>query len=183
MNPNNQREEEKVSLQDLGNLGELIGAVATVATLVYLAIQVRANTRSNEASSVQHMLDGARDRIIIPNVTRADVPEIMSRGLTSVEELKPTEKVRFMWMIVEQVLQLQNVLNLRNRQLLSEADYNTWLVYVGSFVRTPGGKELWPQVAKVVSQDVRKVLDTHLIKEPNLPSLIDMWPIMDTRKW
>jgi len=172
-----------VNIQDLGSLGELIGAIATVATLVYLAIQVRANTRSNEASSVQHMLDGARDRIIIPNVNHEDVPEIMSRGLTSVDQLKPVEKIRFMWMLVEHALQLQNVLNLRNRQLLSETDYNTWLVYVGSFIRTPGGKALWPQVAEVVSQDVRRVLDAHLVDEPDLPSLLELMPALDARKW
>jgi hypothetical protein len=172
-----------MNLQDLGGLGEIVGAIATVATLIYLAIQVRANTRSNEASSVQHMLDGARDHIIIPNVNHEDVPEIMSQGLTSVEQLKPVEKIRFMWMLVEHALQLQNVLNLRNRQLLSEADYNTWLVYVGSFLRTPGGQKLWPQVAEVISQDVVKVLGAHLADEPNLPSLLDLCPVMDTRNW
>ena len=172
-----------MNIQDLGSLGELIGAVATIATLIYLAIQVRANTRSNEAASVQHMLDGARIHTVNPNVVHGEVPDIMSRGLTSVDQLKPAEKVRFMWILVEHALQLQNVLNLRNRGLLSETDYNTWLVYAGSLMRTPGGKELWPQVADVVSQDVRKVLDAHLADKPNLPSLLEILPVMDTRNW
>ncbi len=34
-----------MTIQDLGSLGELIAAVATVATLVYLALQIRQNTR------------------------------------------------------------------------------------------------------------------------------------------
>ena len=167
----------------IGATAEVVGAISVVVTLVYLAIQVRANTRSNEAASVQHMLDGARDHTINPNVVNGEVPDIMSRGLTSVDQLKPAEKVRFMWILVEHALQLQNVLNLRNRGLLSETDYNTWLVYAGSLMRTPGGKELWPQVAEVVSQDVRKVLDAHLADKPNLPSLLDLWPLMDTRNW
>lgn len=35
-----------MSLQDLGNLGELIAALATVLTLGYLAIQLKQNTNA-----------------------------------------------------------------------------------------------------------------------------------------
>jgi len=44
-----------MTIQDLGNIGELVAAIATVATLVYLAIQIRSNTiavRSAAAQSV-----------------------------------------------------------------------------------------------------------------------------------
>jgi hypothetical protein len=40
-----------VTLQDLGNIGELIAAAATVATLIYLAIQVRASNRLARAEA------------------------------------------------------------------------------------------------------------------------------------
>ena len=33
-----------MTIDELGNIGELVGAVATVGTLVYLALQIRANT-------------------------------------------------------------------------------------------------------------------------------------------
>jgi hypothetical protein len=33
-----------MSIQDLGSLGELIAAIATVGTLIYLALQIRQNT-------------------------------------------------------------------------------------------------------------------------------------------
>ncbi len=40
-----------MTLQDLGNLGEFIGAIAVVITLVYLAAQIRQNTRALHSSS------------------------------------------------------------------------------------------------------------------------------------
>jgi len=40
-----------VTFQDLGNIGELIAAVATVATLIYLAIQIRASNRLARAEA------------------------------------------------------------------------------------------------------------------------------------
>jgi hypothetical protein len=40
-----------VTIQDLGSLGEFVAAVATVATLVYLSIQIRASNRLARAEA------------------------------------------------------------------------------------------------------------------------------------
>jgi len=40
-----------MTLHDLGNLGEFIGAIAVVISLVYLAAQIRQNTRALHGSS------------------------------------------------------------------------------------------------------------------------------------
>ncbi|MFT4562405.1 MAG: hypothetical protein ACI9BW_002149 [Gammaproteobacteria bacterium] len=172
-----------MNIQDWGSIGELIGAIATVATLIYLAIQVRANTQSQELSSIQYMLDGARDRIIRPGVENPVVANIWARGMATPEDLTPTEKVQFIWILTEHLLQLQNVLNLRKQNALSEFDYQTWLVYTGSVIRTPGGQELWSQISQVVSQDVVQAIDVHLADQPDLPSFIDMYTVMDARRW
>jgi hypothetical protein len=42
-----------MSLEDLGNIGEFVAAVAVVVSLVYVAVQIRQNTRSVRASSYQ----------------------------------------------------------------------------------------------------------------------------------
>ena len=39
-----------MSIQDLGAIGELLAAVATLATLIYLALQIKQNTRSVQNS-------------------------------------------------------------------------------------------------------------------------------------
>ena len=40
-------------LEQLGNLGDFISGIAVVITLVYLAIQIRQNTRSTKTQSWQ----------------------------------------------------------------------------------------------------------------------------------
>ena len=40
-----------MTIQELGSLGEFIAAIATLATLVYLAVQIRQNTKSVRAST------------------------------------------------------------------------------------------------------------------------------------
>jgi hypothetical protein len=46
-----------VTIQDLGNLGEFIAAMATVATLVYLAVQIRQSNIAARAQSRQTLID------------------------------------------------------------------------------------------------------------------------------
>ena len=43
--------------QLLGNYGEFVGAIAVVATLAYLAIQIRQNTRTMETTALRSMQD------------------------------------------------------------------------------------------------------------------------------
>ncbi|MFT4560578.1 MAG: hypothetical protein ACI9BW_000312 [Gammaproteobacteria bacterium] len=171
-----------MNLQDVGSIGELVGAVATVGTLVYLAIQVRRNTQALQASSVQNMLDGPRDRIVAPTIQNREVADIHARGLSSFEDLDETEQTRFTFLLIEHVVQFENVKNLHQRRLVTDENYATWLIYVGAFIRTPGGSVAWPQVANVVDKGAAKALETHLQENPDLPSLLQLMPVMDKRK-
>ena len=105
-----------MTILELGALGEFLGAIGVIATLVYLAVQVRQNTRSLEASqrlalaqtyqmrsdALQNMLvQAASSEIggIICKLTQAGYPE----NLAALEELTPEEWSRFrQWHIAQQ---------------------------------------------------------------------------------
>ena len=44
-----------MSIQDWGSIGELLAALATLATLIYLAAQVRQNTRALKSATFQNI--------------------------------------------------------------------------------------------------------------------------------
>jgi hypothetical protein len=46
-----------VTLGDLGNIGEFVGAIAVLATLIYLAIQIRQNSATTRAHIRQSLAD------------------------------------------------------------------------------------------------------------------------------
>lgn len=43
-------------IENLGNIGDFIGGIGVVVTLVYLAVQVRQNTRTVRLSSIQQVM-------------------------------------------------------------------------------------------------------------------------------
>jgi len=75
----------RVILEALGNIGDFIGGIAVVATLLYLAAQIRQNTKSLQTASRQEISSGYRES----NRLRLD-PETglaWAKGLTSFSEL------------------------------------------------------------------------------------------------
>ena len=54
-----------MTLEDLGNLGEFIAAVAVVVSLVYLALQIRQNTRSVRDSAFQAVASSVQETSIL----------------------------------------------------------------------------------------------------------------------
>ena len=43
-------------IENLGNIGDLIGGVGVIATLIYLATQIRQNTSSHRTASIQQII-------------------------------------------------------------------------------------------------------------------------------
>ena len=61
-----------MTIQDLGSIGELVGGLAVIATLIYLAAQIRQNTAMITAQTVQASVD-ATQRVLL---FRTENPEL-----------------------------------------------------------------------------------------------------------
>ena len=105
-----------MTIMELGALGELLGAIGVIASLIYLAAQVRQNTRAMEesrrlalaqtyqmrADALQEMLvTAAQSEIgaIIVKLTGHGYPE----DISALDELSDEERGRFrQWQIAQQ---------------------------------------------------------------------------------
>lgn len=89
-----------MSIQDWGAIGEIIGALAVVASLIYLAVQIRHSTRQ-----ISHSLDSAKLAAFDQNVesgnrarelliTNPEVTELLLKGFVDYRNLPPTDQFR-----------------------------------------------------------------------------------------
>ena len=78
----------------LGAIAETLGAIGVIATLLYLAQQIRSNTRSVRASTYQEM-DRAIREVELLSAENPDVSRILFAGLSDFDSLAPEEKPRF----------------------------------------------------------------------------------------
>lgn len=61
-----------MTIQDLGAIGELVGGIAVIATLIYLAMQIRQNTAMITAQAVQASVDATQRTLLF----RVEHPEL-----------------------------------------------------------------------------------------------------------
>jgi hypothetical protein len=83
-----------VNLEDLGNVGEFIGGLAVFVTLVYLAIQIRQNTRMLRASAEQTTRSDST-AVIGLSAMSPENASVYHRGLADPDTLSPEERTHF----------------------------------------------------------------------------------------
>jgi hypothetical protein len=87
-----------VTLSDLSNLGTFVSALAVVASLIFVGIQLRQNTRAVKATASQaHTAHW--QAMLTPVIEHEDVAEIYRRGLSGMDSLTDNERVRFIVLV------------------------------------------------------------------------------------
>lgn len=83
-----------MTIQELGSIGEFVGAIAVVLSLVYLAYQIRQNTRSVRASTHHTSARAAYETQNLFAESEA-VARIFRTGAREPNKLTGDERVRF----------------------------------------------------------------------------------------
>ena len=79
---------------ELGAIGELVGGVAVLVTLIYLAVQLRQLKQQNLLASYRHNYDSLNDFCDVFSGS-AELASIIVRGRESISTLSPEEYLRF----------------------------------------------------------------------------------------
>jgi len=89
-----------VNWEAISAIGQLMGAIAVVISLNYLASAVRSNTRATRDASMRWVSDNYT-RWIKQISGNPDLSELYYRGIHDFESLKGAELVRFSALMVE----------------------------------------------------------------------------------
>jgi len=131
-----------MTLEDLGNIGEFIAAIGVIISLVYLATQIRQNTRAVR-SSASHAITNERVDFLKSVTDNPDVARILLSGFVDREALDPVERFRFDYMLNRFTVTMENY-HYQNRQ--GAMDPDQWIRMLGvlrMIGSTPGGQAWW----------------------------------------
>ena len=87
-----------MTLQDFANLGEVIGAIAVIASLIYLAFEIRQNTRAMRRAATQDIHRSLNDQTRCL-VESPDLAALYFRASQRPEELTGEERFRFQMLL------------------------------------------------------------------------------------
>jgi len=130
-----------MNLMELGAIGELVGGVAVLATLIYLAAQVRQNTRythrtvygSAARDCSDWMMELARD---------GELSQIYHRGLRTPDALSPEELYRFNDTLGAFFTLLEGFY-LHNLEFKEIESQKRWATVIKRVLGLPGGQSFW----------------------------------------
>ena len=83
-----------MTIQEMGAAGELIGGIAVIFTLIYLALQIRQNTIAVRLSTLHDVKDTIRETNLLM-AEQGDLAEIVFEGLGDLEKLTGAPRARF----------------------------------------------------------------------------------------
>ena len=94
--------------------------------------------------------------------------------MNSLAQLDEAARRKFYGIMTNEMLHMQNIVQLRRRKLMDDVDYETWLRYSASLIRTPGGAAVWPTLKAILTPTVTEAIDAYLDKYPDQPSYLDL---------
>jgi len=83
-----------VTLEDLGNIGDFLGGIAVIVTLIYLARQIRENTKVARIQTIQTIKSNAL-QLRVAGIQSPDVAAILAKSIEDSSSLTTPERIRF----------------------------------------------------------------------------------------
>ena len=131
-----------MDLAALANLGEFIGGLFVVVSLIYLAYQVRQNTRSLRSENYARLLDHMsmlQSRLAID----PEFNHIFVVGAQDPGRLTSAERVRFSWGLYELFGAAEFMYHQSRENSLPEAVWGRWEATIGWWLSHPGMRDWW----------------------------------------
>jgi len=131
-----------MTIEQLGNIGEFVAAIATVITLVYLAFQLRQNTRALKATAFQGVVS-EMGKNVEPLMNSAEMAEIIVKSTAEPESLTPVERLRLKALYVSTYRRLESVYVQYTLGTMEQEHKRGFEESMIPLLQSPFGKQWW----------------------------------------
>lgn len=163
-----------MSISELGSLGEIIGAIAVLMTLIYLSTQIRTTNRLAR-------IDGHRDLLKQLNSWYGEFEDssraaLLAKGLRDFDVLTPEEKLHFE-VIARQYFHIcEQAFYMGRDKYVPAGSYDA---FMGGAVTmtTHGGATWWKQAKESSAPEFGELIDRYRGQMDEIPRLEDTFPL------
>jgi hypothetical protein len=162
-----------VNLQVLANIGEFIGGIGVILSLVYVALQVRSNTRSQrndiEARALERLASMQREL-----ACNEDLNRIFMLCLLDTRSVKTADRVRYTWYMTELFSAMEFLLQQYRQGNFDSANFQRWESTLRWWLTFPGIIDWWNCKPAPFTPEFEKYVDRLITigyEQPNL----DQW--------
>jgi hypothetical protein len=133
-----------MSLSDLANIGNLISSVAVLASVIYLALQVRQGARNQRS-----LMDRGRSENVsewLRFIASPDIAPLVLRGHADDPTLNADERRRYLWCLYPLFLHYEDSFYQFQEGMLGVQQYESIRNQMGDSARYDGIRTAWSQI-------------------------------------
>lgn len=141
----------------VGTVAEIVSAVAVVISLLYVAVQIRHNTRQMRVAT--H--DGTnRDfRQLTRTILTSGLTEVMVRGCEDPDSLDDDQKLEFAYLMFDLFKAFENVHYHYLHGTLGDDAWQGWVRFIEQYAIAPGARRYWSVRRDIFASDFRDFID------------------------
>ena len=170
MNANSSTESmaSAMNLNDLANLGQIIGALAVVISLFYVAHQIRQNTNAVRSATAQavHEHFASWYHLLAAD---AELSQVVVNGLRDYASLSERDKARFIATFMAFLSYSQNAFLKWREGMLEPPLWMGWELLIMNLVSSAGGKGFWKERGYLFGEEFRRHVENDLMKRTPHP--------------
>jgi hypothetical protein len=135
---------KKLSLTDVSQIAEIVGAVAIIASLVFVGLEVRQNTSAIQSSAAQSVHENfAAWYLALPS--EPALLAISTKGMRDYDSLTDTEKAQFLALFMAFCSNTQDAFYKWREGSLAPELWKSWEFVSMNFFSTQGGAAFWEE--------------------------------------
>jgi len=133
-----------MGLEIVNTISSLIAAVSVVVTVIYLAIQVRRNTKAAHSQTYQVATLSLAEMAVIIGQSK-DLSRIFAEGMANPDQLDKDERYQFIYLGLSLFRRYENVFFQYQAGLIDDGFWSGHRENLVWFFHQPGFKQFWAE--------------------------------------
>lgn len=154
----------------IGAISELIGAIAVVVTLIYLAIQIRQNTRAIRLDTGHDITEEYRDIFALMAVNK-ELATLVHKAAADFESITGTDKVQYYALNSNFLRAVENAYIQWSENALDRRHWSGMKRMLTDYAQLPAFREYWPNRQHWFSQDFQDFMQTEVLAAETSPDV------------
>jgi hypothetical protein len=144
-----------VNWDAIGAIAEGLGAIGVIATVIYVALQIRQNSKAIEGATEQALMD---QEINVYSVI-ADHANVFRRGCANTDDLDEDEDIEFEYLVTATMSQLYSAFVQYQRNLIPESVWTAYCTDWSTYHDMHGFMQVWARISASYPIEFREALE------------------------
>ncbi len=162
-----------MNIMELGAIGELVGGVAVIVTLVYLSVQVRQGTVLARASAQRETNAAFQSALAHLREER----EVVRRGCVEFDSMSHQDQHCFELTVAPVLNHLDQVIRMHQQGLETQDNVEAYGTFCLAILQAPGARSWWERIKPYFVKETREYLERRFADPSSLPvSFVEALP-------